>query len=256
MPMIEIAPSMNLYYEVNGEGTPIVFIPPPAMGYITFKRQEPLAEKYKIISYDLRGNGQSDYSNEPVTIQLLANDLFHLLNKLGIKKPIICGYSNGGSIALEYALSYPDHISGLLLIGGFSEVNSFILKNQFKTGILATKYNGLSLLGRVLGASHGTNKYEKKELEQYIKKSNANTVYQMYKTGLAYCCTERLSLINVPVLLIYGEKDRYIHHYHKPFAEAISNIDIVYISGARHRIPTRHYYELNQIIDRFCLNHK
>ncbi len=105
MPYI-VEDGVRLYYEEMGSGTPILFIHPPGMGHIVFRHQQSLSSHFRIIMYDMRGNGKSSPSNRPITIPLLADDICRLLNTLDVKQAIICGYSSGGSIALEFALRY------------------------------------------------------------------------------------------------------------------------------------------------------
>lgn len=240
-----------MYYEVDGNGIPIVFIHPPAMGSITFKKQKSLAEKYKMITYDIRGNGESGFSNEEITISLLADDIRKLLDELEIKEAVICGYSNGGSIALEFALKYPDRVMALILSGGFPKVKSFLLAQEFRLGMVTARCKGIKLLAKVLAVSHTKDKHFQREIYKTILKINPTILFQMYKTGLVYNCTDKLSKITKPVLLVYGRKDDYIHKHYKLFEKKLLNTEIIFIDKARHQIPTKHFLEFNKIVDRF-----
>jgi pimeloyl-ACP methyl ester carboxylesterase len=248
LPYAALNHSTHLYYEVKGEGIPIVFIHPPAMGHVTFKKQAPLAKHCQVITFDMRGHGKSGTTSDPITMKLLADDLLPLLDSLSIDKAVLCGYSNGGSIAQEFVLSYPHRSKGLILCGGFSEVNSFLLYQEFLLGIATAKFKKMTLLGKVLSKAHCADTNFKKELEDYVKKTNPSILYDMYVKGLFYNCTKRLSQINVPLLLIYGARDFYVHHYQNLFKQAVKHTDVVYVSKARHQVPTRHFNEFNKII--------
>lgn len=251
MPHVSIDQSFDMYFEVSGEGRPIVFIHPPAMGLVTFKKQQPLSKKYKLITYDIRGNGRSGFSDEKITIRLLANDLQKLLDNLNIDKAVICGYSNGCSIVLEFALTYPERTVGIILSGGFPEVNSYILEQQFRLGMLTARWNGIKLLGKVLARSHTSEKSFQKEIYDYIQKVNPNILFQMYKQGLEYNCTVQLSQIEKPLLLTYGGKIHYLHKHYKLFESNVRDPEIIFIGNARHQIPTKHFLEFNKIIGQF-----
>lgn len=251
MPTITTTDQTSLFYEVHGSGKVILFIHPPGMGHVTFRLQLPLASHYKVLTFDLRGNGKSGSGQEDITLALLANDILDLLNELSIEKVIICGYSNGGSIALEFALNNPNRIEGIILIGGFPEVNTLLLSSEFKLGIYTVKMKGINFLAKVLGKAHGTTKEYKKALECYIRKTNPEILYQMYVKGLKYKCTHRLNEIKVPVLLIDGALDFYMHSYQKLLKREIPNSRLVLIPKARHQIPTRKSTELNHIINEF-----
>jgi pimeloyl-ACP methyl ester carboxylesterase len=253
MPYIFVEDFIRLYYEDEGSGKPLIFVHPPGMGSITFSNQKNLAEHFRIITYDMRGNGKSSPSNKPITIELLADDIKMLLDNLHIDKAVICGYSNGGSIALEFSLSYPERVEKLILIGGFSEVCTTLLHWEFLLGIYTVKNHGIPLLAKVLGLAHGKHYAEKKAIEQYVRLTNERDLYQMYTEGLRYNCTERLSQLKIPLLLIYGARDYYVHYYKNIFKKYVPYTDIIYISKAKHQIPTKYYNELNAIIKAYCL---
>lgn len=255
MPVAQIKDNVPLYYEVYGDGNPLLFIHPPGMGLVTFSFQKPLSKNYQLITFDMRGNGQSGANNEKITIALLANDIKDLIDHLEIEKIVLCGYSNGGSIALEFALRYSNRVNGIILIGGFPEVNTFLLRTEFLLGINTLKFHGLSFLAKVLGNAHGKSKEVKKQIEEYVLKANPEILHQMYVEGLKYSCTERLHEIQVPVLLVDGALDFYMHSYQKLLVKNLAHANKVYIPKARHQIPTKHDKALNNIIDSFMNTH-
>ncbi|WP_078547531.1 alpha/beta fold hydrolase [Litchfieldia alkalitelluris] len=251
MPVIQLNDETEIYYEMNGSGKPLLFVHPPGMGLVTFKQQIPLSEHYKVITYDMRGNGNSNSAGEEVSVPLLAKDIFLLLQELNVEKIVICGYSNGGSIALEFALSYPEKVEGVILLGGFPEVSTFLLRSEFLLGIYTVKMRGLPFLAKVLGKAHGKSKQYQNEIENYVLKANPKILFNMYVQGLKYKCTDRLSELKVPVLLVDGSRDFYLHKYQRILETNIKNTSKVFISKARHQLPTKHAKELNQIIDGF-----
>lgn len=251
MPYVSIDQSCDMYYEAEGNGTPIVFVHPPAMGHVTFKKQKVLAEKYKLITYDLRGNGRSGCTDEKITMPLLANDLAKLLDHLNIEQAVIGGYSNACSIVLEFALTYPERTRAVMLSGGFPEVNSYLLEQQFRLGMLTARWKGIKLLAKVLSKSHTPEKQFQKELYEYILKVNPQILYEIYKQGLAYNCTVRLSQLKQPLLLMYGGKIHYLHKHYKLFESYVKHTETIFIGNARHQIPTKHYLEFNKIVDQF-----
>lgn len=240
-----------MYYEISGDGDPIIFIHPPAMGLVTFRKQRPLAEKYKMITYDIRGNGLSGSSNEKITIELLAADLKKLLDELQIDKAVLCCYSNGASIGLEFALTFPDRIKALLFSGGFPKVDSFLLAGLFRLGMLTARCKGIKLLAKVLAVSHTNEREFQQEIYEYILKVDPTILYEMYKAGFTYNCTDRLPQLTKPLLLVYGGKVDYIHKHYKLFESQMMYTDAIFIDQSNHQIPTRHDLEFNKIIDKF-----
>jgi proline-specific peptidase len=72
------------------------------------------AEGYRVVSYDQRGNGESDGA-EPYSHEQFNADTEALRKELGLGKIVIAGGSYGGFLALEYALRYPENVAGVVL---------------------------------------------------------------------------------------------------------------------------------------------
>lgn len=105
---------IKLYYEVTGEGHPLVLIHSMLMNHKMWDDQvEAFSKKYKVIRYDQRGYGKSELKSPVNNV----SDLAELLKVLGIEKTYVLGLSMGGEIALEFALEYPDKVDGLVLVG-------------------------------------------------------------------------------------------------------------------------------------------
>lgn len=243
-----------IFYETIGKGMPILFIHPPGMGHVTFQKQRPLSKYFQLIFYDMRGNGKSGTGQEEtITMQLLVEDIKNILDDLNIEKAVILGYSNGGSLAQEFALTYPERTKALIMSGSFPEVDSFILRNEFRLGILAMSLGGMSLLANVLAFAHcrihETAFFQ--QLSNHIKKGNPNIIKQMYVEGLHYKATKRLHEISVPVLLIYGKRAFYLNHYRNDFRKKLKDLDIVFVDKSAHQVPTKFAIEFNYIVTQF-----
>ncbi|AST91476.1 MULTISPECIES: alpha/beta fold hydrolase [Sutcliffiella] len=252
MPHIRTRDGVQIYAEKLGSGnTTIIFIHPPGMGHVTFKQQKPLSSRYSILLMDLRGNGKSSVGTQQITFSLLAQDIYDVMKHFDIKSAILCGYSNGASIALEFALRYPSSTKGLVLVGAFPKVNSLLLYAEFMLGILVTKLNAMPLISFVIGRAHAHSKGYGKQLESYIRKTKAKTLHKMYNEGVKFDRTERLQEIKAPILLVYGKKDFYVHHYQKEFRHFHRNTDVVYISKAKHQVPTKFAKEFNSVVSSF-----
>ncbi len=112
-----------LFYEVAGAGSPVVLIHEGIGDSRMFAPQmAALSAQHQVVRYDLHGYGRSGKPQTPYTNY---EALDALLQHLGIKKTAILGMSMGGKIAIDYALTYPEKVSGLILIGaGLDGVSS------------------------------------------------------------------------------------------------------------------------------------
>src|SRR5437016_2801424 len=101
-----------LYYEVAGEGHPLVLIHAGVADHTMWDDQfSVFAQHYKVIRYDTRGFGKSpggdkDYSNR--------QELYQLLKHLGVEKAYVMGVSRGGQIAIDFTLEHPEMVDALI----------------------------------------------------------------------------------------------------------------------------------------------
>ncbi|MBO9692057.1 alpha/beta fold hydrolase [Chryseobacterium sp.] len=109
----------ELYYEVYGEGEPLVLLHGNSGSIKDFYQQIPaLSKQYKVIALDTRGQGKSlDTSKKEYTYKLFADDVKALADHLKMDKINIAGWSDGGNTGLEFALKYPDSLDKLIIIG-------------------------------------------------------------------------------------------------------------------------------------------
>lgn len=251
MPYAAIGDDVSLYYHIKGEGMPIVFIHPFVMGHNVFKHQEKLSEKYKTIFYDIAGHGQSSKGKVPLSIGFLAENLKKLLDKLGIHKTVLCGYSHGGLVAQEFALRYPERTLALILSGGYSELNSLTPKIFIKSVMALAKMGQISLVAKLQAKLNKCFPEDEKEIFEYAKKSDARRSYEYCKAGLNYKSTNFLHRLNMPILLVYGTLEKPMHHYQIPFQEAAPQTKVVYIENGTHQLPPRSFLKFNAIVNRF-----
>jgi pimeloyl-ACP methyl ester carboxylesterase len=107
---------MKLFYRTLGEGTPLVIIHGlfgMSDNWITIAKV--FAEKFKVILPDLRNHGNSPHSID-FNINVMAEDINKLFQRLGISSAFVIGHSLGGRIAISLALQYPEIIEKLIVV--------------------------------------------------------------------------------------------------------------------------------------------
>jgi pimeloyl-ACP methyl ester carboxylesterase len=107
---------INIYYEVHGDGPPVVLIPGLGTDTRFFSKLLPhLAASRQVIVLDPRGAGKSDKPAGDYGIEQMAEDVAGLIGTLGIANADIVGYSMGGKIALQLAAVHPELVDHLIL---------------------------------------------------------------------------------------------------------------------------------------------
>ncbi|MEB3755367.1 MAG: alpha/beta hydrolase [Desulfurococcales archaeon] len=130
MPLI-YAYGVRTSYKVYGEGKPIVLIHGLNSNKEEFSPLIPeFSRQFMVVTYDLPGHGESEAPNGLFKISDFARHLRELVEKLNIQKPHILGFSMGGGIALEYALSYPYNTDKLILVSSSARLGK-LFQNEY-----------------------------------------------------------------------------------------------------------------------------
>jgi pimeloyl-ACP methyl ester carboxylesterase len=112
---------LKMYYEIEGTGDPLVFIP-PAFGFAGRESFPELVQNHSVITVDLQGNGRTaDIPERPTSIEQYAEDVVGLLKYLKIPKADFLGESYGGDTAAVIAVRYPERGDLLSNFCPFSE---------------------------------------------------------------------------------------------------------------------------------------
>ena len=113
------ANGQQLYYEVHGDGPPLVLL--MGIGYDsslwTLAQVPALSTQFQVVLMDNRDAGRSSRADHPYRISDMADDVAGLLDALGVERSHLLGLSMGGLIAQEFALRHADRLDRLVLTG-------------------------------------------------------------------------------------------------------------------------------------------
>jgi pimeloyl-ACP methyl ester carboxylesterase len=110
---------VDIHYEVHGSGPPLILTHGYSSTSAMWKAQiEPLSKHHKLVLWDMRGHGQSDYPADPAAYSeaLTVADIAALLDEIGADKAIVGGLSLGGYMSLAFYRAHPERVSALLII--------------------------------------------------------------------------------------------------------------------------------------------
>ena len=107
---------MRMYYEVSGEGEPLIvlhgaYMNIPTMGDIIPR----LAETRKVYALEFQGHGRTNDIERPITYPNLASDVAAFMDAVGLEKADVFGYSMGGAAALRLAFDFPEKVDQLIV---------------------------------------------------------------------------------------------------------------------------------------------
>ncbi|KPH12653.1 hypothetical protein AMQ68_16765 [Chryseobacterium sp. ERMR1:04] len=220
----------DLYYEIYGEGEPLILLHGNSGSIKEFYQQIPtLSQQYKVIAIDTRGQGKStDTSKLDFTYKIFADDVKALVDELGLEKVNIVGWSDGGNTGLEFALKYPDHLNKLVTIGA----------NTFPEGVDERLFNNMKTQLQVLQAENNPERLNEMRLVKIMLKEPNISNGSLHK-------------IQNPVLVIAGENDVIKREHTEMMAKQIPNAELKIYKNATHFIPFENPEELNKDILEF-----
>jgi pimeloyl-ACP methyl ester carboxylesterase len=249
LPYVEVN-GTKIHYHISGKGTPLVFIHSPLLTSATFQYQKAqLSNDFQVITFDIRGHGESAASEQKITYALLVEDIRQMLNTLKIDKAFLCGYSTGGSIVLEALLSDRERFMGGVIISGMSELSDSYNRGRAWLSAIFCKHQKLrQLVTASIAFGNSDMKTTFKNLYSQAMKSESKNASEYFLYSLKYDCTDRLSSIHQPVLLIYGEKDYASHKYIALMEKRLKHRTLMIVNEAKHQIPTKKPEAMNEII--------
>lgn len=106
------------HYIERGSGVPLILLHGNGEDSNYFEHQlEPFSKHFRVIAIDTRGHGRTPRGDAPFTIRQFAEDLLGFMDEHGIDKANLLGFSDGGNIAMMFALTYPERVNKLILNG-------------------------------------------------------------------------------------------------------------------------------------------
>lgn len=114
---VQTTDGVRLWVNVRGTGRPVVLIHGWTMSSLFWRRQDALAERFQVVTLDLRGHGKSQATPRGHTVDRYATDVREVITALRLADCLLLGWSMGGSVVLEYWQRYgADRVSGLGLV--------------------------------------------------------------------------------------------------------------------------------------------
>lgn len=233
----------RLYYEVAGDGDPVVFVHggfgDRRMWDHTFAA---LAGRFRVVRYDHRGFGRSPAPQAPYSA---AGDLLRLLDHLRLGPVHLVGNSMGGTLAIDFALLHPDRVRTLTVVS--AGPGGFAVTESDAAGVIAV-FEAARREGPPAAAAlwlehpmvHVTSRdsYAGPRLEEMVRenaKAFLMPVRQWPGETLAPPAIERLNTIRVPTLVIAGSEDTaLVRTMARTTAEGVPGARLQMIAGADH----------------------
>lgn len=220
------------HYIEKGSGEPLILLHGNGEDSSYFVHQmEPFARHFRVIAPDTRGHGQTPRGDAPFTIRQFAEDLLVFMDRLGLDKADILGFSDGGNIAMIFAMEHPERVGRLILDGA----------NLDASGVKRSIQIPIEIGYRFARLFAARNPGARKNTEMLGLMVNDPNVRP-----------EELPRIQAPTLVIAGDKDMIKDAHTRLIAAHIPGAELEIIRGD-HFIANKEPAAFNEAVLRFLL---
>ncbi|WP_236796885.1 alpha/beta fold hydrolase [Amycolatopsis sp. GM8] len=221
---------LKMYYEVHGEGRPVVLLH-GGLHHIglSFGPMLPrLATGQQAIGVDLQGHGRTADIDRPMTMPNFAADVVALLDELGLAKADVFGFSLGGLVGLELATAHPDRVGRLVLAsanyradGSYDDVRDPALFASSTRMPTAADFREM------------TEEYQRIAPEPE-RLATVQTRLSAAVAGMEGWSADQLRAITAPTLLIIGDHDFVRFDHAIEMKELIRGAQLAVLPGTTH----------------------
>ncbi|MGB7158391.1 MAG: alpha/beta fold hydrolase [Tepidisphaeraceae bacterium] len=249
----------TLNYQEQGTGRPLVLLHGFPLDARVWREQiAALSGGFRVIAPDLRGFGQSK-SNDPFTMESLADDVHALLADIGALPCVLGGLSMGGYVALAYAKKYPTDLLGLALIDTKAQGDTPEGKEGRQKMIELARSRGArgvaeQMMPKMLASDADTSRPQvKRELDQVMNDQSPLTIeHALAAMRDRPDFTAHLPSIATPTLVIVGEHDAITPPAGaEAMSRAIPKSTYVVVRGAGHMAPMEQPQQVSEALRRF-----
>ena len=221
---------INHFYIEQGTGFPLILLHGNGEDCAYFTRQiDSFSENFHVIALDTRGHGQTPRGEAPFTIRQFAEDLLAFMDQHNIEKAHLLGFSDGGNIAMVFALAHPERVDKLILNGANLDASGVKRKIQIPIEI------GYRMAKLFAGRSPKA-------------KKNAEILGLMVNDPNVK--VEELSRIQNKTLVIAGDNDMIKDQHTRLIAQSIPGAELCILQG-NHFIANKNPQSFNEAVLRF-----
>lgn len=264
MPKVKLRDA-EIFYELSGEGDPLVLVPGFASGAWSWEQQAgDLSRTFTVITFDPRGVSHSAVNDgAKVSIETIADDVAALLDFLSFESSNILGISFGGFVAQAFALKFPQKLKKLILastsFGGVNHVAppADVLSAFASTGGLNSTERIRSYLAMAFTPEFALNDPVAVDRFCSLRETNhvSEEVYlQQLRSAMSFDVESRLGNLSAETLVVTGDRDAVVPMQNSVnLASAIPKARLAMIEGAGHMAFIERADEFNAIVKDFLI---
>jgi 3-oxoadipate enol-lactonase len=252
------ANGQRLYYELHGEGEPLLMVMGLGADHFAWALQVgPLSEHFRVVTFDNRDVGQSSYANGPYEITDLAADTIALADALELDRFHLLGASMGGCVAQELALGWPDRVRTLTLAITYGGAGAWGRKRGRLSAADVHHRSWEEHIDNMMLLSFSEKLYEETERITLLRQQMLTNPYPQAPEGFArqaeasgrHEARERLPSLSIPVHVVGAERDYLVPVWKsRELAELVPGAKLTIIEDAAHGLNLERAEEFNAAV--------
>ncbi len=257
MPKV-LANGLNLHYEQQGSGEPLILIPFLSADYACYAFQvADYSKHFTCISLDLRGTGESDSGQGEYSTETLADDVAAFMQAAGFARAHVAGMSLGAAVGLWLAAKHPDRVQSLSLHSAWAKTDAYSKAVVEGWRVMARQLDSVpeTLVQGIFPWCFTPELYAAKpdyveSLATFVRSRPAQSVADFMRQSnavLNHDVSAQLPSISCPTLITFGAADQLTStRFAQPLKSAIRNSELVIFEGCSHAALYEKTEEFNQ----------
>jgi len=210
---------VSIAYQVMGDGPVDLILVPGIVSHVEFQHEVPAYTDYlrrlaafaRVIAFDKRGQGLSDRVSGVPSLEQRMDDVAAIMEAIGSKRAALFGYSEGASMSVLFAATYPERTSHLILFGGFARfttASDYELMFPEEAILKTVKYWGTGAFIKSLAPNRAKDPAAVSQFAKFERLSASPGAYKaILQQNALIDIRPILSNVRVPTLVLHSRKD-------------------------------------------------
>lgn len=248
---------IEIAYDDHGKGDVLILLHGLGSTKKDWDAQVPFFSKtHRVIAMDLRGHGNSTKPVDAYGVALMTEDLKQFMDQLNIKKATLVGFSMGGAVAFQMAVSHPKYLDNLVIVNSGPDFNAMgkIGEDLLSSRTEFLEKKGLAPLAKEIAYNMFPEDHQvdlRNEFESRCKNNDYNAYYKSFVTLMAWGLGDKLKDITTRTLVVASDMDYTPVSFKEDYVNKLPNAKLTVIKNSRHGVVIDQPEAFNVALEKF-----
>lgn len=247
---------LEMHYEITApeRGNPVLCIHGLGSSTDDWKPQiAALSRHHTVITYDVRGHGQSGKPRGRYSVKLFAEDAASLIKHLEPGPVHVLGISMGGMIAFQLAVDFPELVRSLVIVNSGPEMVLRTWKQRVAIyqRFVIVRMMGMKKMGQVLASALLPKPEHTAERATFVERwarNDPGAYLRSLRALIGWSVSDRLTTIRCPTLIVSADQDYTPVSYKEYYTKLIPGATLAVVEDSRHMLPVERPDEFNRVV--------